>query len=282
MSPSRSRKSIVELYAEPFADLPPVAGVIAAGVLGVAGWVAPLFGEGSTMTVIWLQFARWIFWLFAFAVLVSTGAGVLRRALDHRKFDSTEDASSLTWSQFERYIGEFYRRRGFTVTPRGGATSDGGVDLNLVSASGDRLIVQCKHWKNRHVGVRPLRELWGVLSDEKADGAVFITSDTFTPDAIAFAAGKRLELIDGPTLRTMIAAVKGSVAVKGSAAVKGSDAVEATPMPAAASQAPQCPHCGSPMVLRTATRGPKAGDKFWGCSTYPSCRGTRPVSDSPM
>jgi DNA-binding helix-hairpin-helix protein with protein kinase domain len=38
----------------------------------------------------------------------------------------------------------------------------------------------------------------------------------------------------------------------------------------------QCPTCGSRMVARTAKRGRRAGSKFWGCSRYPNCRGTRP------
>jgi restriction system protein len=219
-----------------------------------------LFAGGSAITAIRLQFARWILWFFAIAVLVFMAAGVVRRALDRKTFDSTDDLAALTWRQFEGYVGEFYRRRGFTVAPRGGAVSDGGVDLLLTGASGERVIVQCKHWKHRNVGVRPLRELWGVMSDEKADGAVFITSDSFTPDAIAFAVGKRLELIDGPRLRTLIAAMKRL------------DGAEATPA-ATPAQAPRCPRCGSPMVLRTATRGAKIGEKFWGCSTYPVCKG---------
>ena len=33
-----------------------------------------------------------------------------------------------------------------------------------------------------------------------------------------------------------------------------------------------CPRCGKPMVLRTATRGANADGKFWGCSGYPTCR----------
>lgn len=37
--------------------------------------------------------------------------------------------------------------------------------------------------------------------------------------------------------------------------------------------APHCPKCGSEMVLRTAKRGDNQGGKFWGCSTYPKCRG---------
>ena len=38
-------------------------------------------------------------------------------------------------------------------------------------------------------------------------------------------------------------------------------------------EAPRCPKCGSEMILRTAKSGPNAGKKFWGCSTYPECRG---------
>ena len=38
-----------------------------------------------------------------------------------------------------------------------------------------------------------------------------------------------------------------------------------------------CPQCGSPMRLRTAGRGPNAGNQFLGCSRFPDCRGRRPV-----
>lgn len=36
---------------------------------------------------------------------------------------------------------------------------------------------------------------------------------------------------------------------------------------------PKCPKCGSEMVLRTAKSGPNQGEKFWGCSNFPKCRG---------
>jgi hypothetical protein len=36
---------------------------------------------------------------------------------------------------------------------------------------------------------------------------------------------------------------------------------------------PHCPRCGSDMVLRTAKGGANPGEKFWGCSRYPQCRG---------
>jgi len=34
-----------------------------------------------------------------------------------------------------------------------------------------------------------------------------------------------------------------------------------------------CPRCGQPMVVRNGSYG-----AFWGCSTYPNCRGTREVA----
>jgi len=265
MSPLRSRNSDLEQLAEPFADLPPLAGVITAILLLLVGWVAPIFAGASAIAAVSLQFGRWFAWLLAFAVLGYTVLGVVRRAIDKRKFDETDDPAHLTWSQFERLIAEFYRRRGATVTARGGSSSDGGVDLSLTDLRGDRLIIQCKHWRSRLVGVRPLRELWGVMSDEKADGAIFVTSGSFSADAVAFAQGKRLELIDGPKLHTMIAQVKGTLPAPSPAS------------PEHAVSLPRCPRCDSPMVLRTAKRGALSGKQFWGCSTYPTCGGTRPT-----
>lgn len=39
---------------------------------------------------------------------------------------------------------------------------------------------------------------------------------------------------------------------------------------------PDCPKCGSSMVLRTAKKGRNRGGQFYGCSKYPACRGIVP------
>ena len=36
-----------------------------------------------------------------------------------------------------------------------------------------------------------------------------------------------------------------------------------------------CPVCGGRLVLRTAKKGPNAGNQFYGCSNYPKCKYTR-------
>jgi hypothetical protein len=45
--------------------------------------------------------------------------------------------------------------------------------------------------------------------------------------------------------------------------------------------APLCPRCGVPMVLRTATRGSRVGQPFYGCSNYPRCHETLPCDQPP-
>ena len=40
----------------------------------------------------------------------------------------------------------------------------------------------------------------------------------------------------------------------------------------------KCRGCGKDMVLRTTSRGPNAGRRFWGCSGFPSCRTMQDVT----
>ncbi len=45
-------------------------------------------------------------------------------------------------------------------------------------------------------------------------------------------------------------------------------------------QAPNCPKCGTPMILRTAKNGAQIGRKFYGCVNYPRCRVILPVEEA--
>jgi len=42
---------------------------------------------------------------------------------------------------------------------------------------------------------------------------------------------------------------------------------------------PVCPVCGKGMGQREATKGKNTGNKFWGCSQYPKCRGVIPIDE---
>jgi restriction system protein len=250
-------KSPLDEVLEQFEQLPATAGLVTAAALGLVGLALPILIAGGSAGV-W----RSIFWLFAAVVLLFTASGAVRRRLDRNRFDSTVKLEDLTWSQFEGYLAEYFRRRGASVTYRGGSSADGGVDLVVDDASGRR-IVQAKHWKTRRVGVDRLRALWGVLEDERAQGAVVVTSGDFTPDALRFAEGKRLELIGGDQLRRLVSEVKGT-----------------TPQDVpTAPTSETCPQCGrGTLQKKLARRGPNAGSYFIACNRFPECRYTRNVS----
>ena len=51
--------------------------------------------------------------------------------------------------------------------------------------------------------------------------------------------------------------------------------------PSSVSESPVCPKCGAPMELRTARQGRNAEGRFWGCTDFSRCRGTRDLGDDP-
>lgn len=180
--------------------------------------------------------------------------------------------NGMSWREFEMLVGEAFRRRGYAVEETGGGGADGGVDL-VLRKDGKTFLVQCKQWKVYSVPVQTVRELYGVMVHHKAAGAFVVTSGRFSEDAAAFARGKGIQLVDG---------VKLVADVKASAVRSASSRDLATPprhpnaggSPEIAA-APACPACGSGMVRRTAKKGVNAGNQFWGCSRYPTCRGVR-------
>ncbi len=111
----------------------------------------------------------------------------------------------LTGLAFEAKCMDLLRQRGFDVeaTRR---TSDGGIDLVASSYDpfvGGKYVVQCKDWSGK-VGVTVVRELYGVVHSENANRGILITSSSFTQEALHFADGKRLELIDGDKLNFLL------------------------------------------------------------------------------
>ncbi|MHC1728324.1 MAG: restriction endonuclease [Syntrophobacteraceae bacterium] len=188
---------------------------------------------------------------------------------------------SIAWREFEQLVGEAYRRLGYSVSETGGG-ADGGVDL-ILKRNGEKLLVQCKQWKLEKIGVKVVRELYGVVTGEGASGGVVICSGTFTQEARDFARGKAMELIEGTTLARMVEEVKKKPFSAGIVTPVHSNAqpsiVKVTPILSNAQPAVNnCPLCGGGMVLRTARKGTKAGDRFWGCSAFPKCRGTKPYN----
>lgn len=203
-------------------------------------------------------------WIAATILLIGIAAqvGKWKRGSLLNRQTGRASLRDLSWHEFELLVGEAYRRRGYEVQETGRAGADGGVDLAL-RKDGKRVLVQCKQWKSWKVGVSQVRELYGVMASERADHGILVTCGDFTSDAIAFAQGKNLELVDGKGLHKLVQAAQPVI---------GSDenkpAVEVQ-------QSPRCPKCGGLMIIKTARRGTNAGQEFWSCAAFPKCRGAR-------
>lgn len=146
--------------------------------------------------------------------------------------------------------------------------ADGGVDIRVYNAHGEHpdkpeAIVQCKAWNSYKVGVKLVRELFGIMAAEKVDIGILITSNDFTGDARAFAAGKNIRLVTGTDFVQEI--------------LKLSDEKQQRLLDIALEgdyRTPTCPRCDVKMTLRESTQGRNAGGRFWGCVRYPKCTQT--------
>jgi len=163
------------------------------------------------------------------------------------------------------------------VEETGGGGADGGIDL-LLRRKGQKVIVQCKQWKTFKVGVKIVREMYGIMTAERADRVIIVASGIYTPDTMDFARGKPIDFVNGKALVQLIRNVKGEPVA--APAAKSEPPAQSTPqkvlnvqMAACNAAAPSCPKCGATMVTRTARQGANAGNTSWGCPRYPACKG---------
>lgn len=201
----------------------------------------------------------------AWAVLVICWLGALASVIARTKRKQLLDAQTgldslgaMSWQAFEVLVGETFRRQGYVVEETGLGGADGGVDLILFK-DGQRALVQCKQWRSRQVGVAVVREMWGLASHHHVDRIKIVSLGEFTEDAGDFVRGKPIELINGAALLQLVLSAQSSTPAKR----EPSNLQE---------QSRSCPSCSAPMLQR---RNRTSQQAFWGCSTYPKCRGTR-------
>lgn len=115
--------------------------------------------------------------------------------------------NGMSWQQFELLVGEGFRMQGYQVAETGGGGADGGVDLVLRRPGrngSEKFLVQCKQWRAYKVGVDVVRELYGVMAAHGAAGGFVVTSGRFTEEAVRFAEGRNVTLVDGPKLHGLL------------------------------------------------------------------------------
>ena len=144
-------------------------------------------------------------WASAFVLLVWGCAGS-KRLVDRARLSKQtglESIRRLSWREFELLMCEAFRRQGYLIEHTGESGPDGGVDL-VLRRNDEKTLVQCKQWRNESVGVKPVRELRGVVASDGAQHGIFVTSGTYTEAAKDFAWRNPLTLISGLQLAEMI------------------------------------------------------------------------------
>lgn len=136
-------------------------------------------------------------------------------AVIRAKFIETPRSSlllSLDPYQFEHLIYALYKKMGYTteLTQR---THDRGRDViaeRKHAGEKERVLIQCRR-AERNVGVKEVRALLGVVSNEKATKGVFVSTSEFTPQARKFEKeNPRLELIGNRDLQLLLNRYFGS------------------------------------------------------------------------
>jgi restriction system protein len=177
---------------------------------------------------------------------------------------SPELLCQLEWKRFEDVVAAYSRELGYEAkTTRIGA--DGGVDVQLFEVGHPHpvMIIQCKAWGAYKVGVKPVRELYGVMAADKVANGAFFTTGEFTSEAEHWARDKNLDLVNGREFLDRLRQLNPIVQQKLLAIATEGDYTT-----------PTCPSCGVKMMLRTARNGPSEGNGFYGCRNYPRCRQT--------
>ena len=169
--------------------------------------------------------------------------------------------AAIEWRRFEAVCEALFAQAGFETHAQSHG-ADGGVDIWLHSRNspGPAAVVQCKHWQSKPVGVRELREFYGVMASHKLKRGTFATTSTYTPEALAFARANSIHTLDGAGLLQLIS--------------RRTPAQQQELLQVAYEGEywrPTCASCGTKMVERSRSSD---GGLFWGCTNYPRCKRT--------
>ncbi|QLQ23939.1 MAG: restriction endonuclease [Dechloromonas sp.] len=134
------------------------------------------------------------------------------------------------------------------------------MDILLYQDDGGKptAIVHCAAGGDCLVGVRPVRELLGVMTHEKIGRAFFVTSGHFADAAKVVATGNRITLISGDMLLMMIKRLPEAARTSLLEVATEGDY-----------KTPTCPACG--IKMKRLSGKPVSPDS-WACHNYPRCQ----------
>jgi restriction system protein len=127
--------------------------------------------------------------------------------------DVLERVKTMSPARFEELIVELMLKLGYGGTEASGRTlgrsGDGGVDgvIDQDKLGLEKIYLQAKRWSDGAVGRKEVQAFVGALSGQGANKGVFITSSSFTREAIDYAKRMmnfKLSLVDGLELARLM------------------------------------------------------------------------------
>jgi restriction system protein len=121
-----------------------------------------------------------------------------------------ESLASVSPTYFETIVLDLLHRMGYGASradlQRVGGSGDGGIDgvISLDKLGLEKVYVQAKRWQGT-VGRPEVQAFYGALAGQRANKGVFITTSSFTSQALEFARSvERVVLVDGSRLADLM------------------------------------------------------------------------------
>ena len=180
--------------------------------------------------------------------------------IEERK--SLSDLKELSWSEFREYVMGLFQKLDYS--PEGnGALDDEYADLRLKRAARTSLVC-CKKYYVRKIPLSMVLEFYAaMLKWPSLEKGYFITTGSFSHEARKFASDKPLVLIDGERLMDFARIAESIDATRERSSLQNN----------LRRPGYTCPMCGAHMLLRTVESNSHSVAQFWGCSSYPACKG---------
>lgn len=196
--------------------------------------------------------------LLVLTLIVSISIYRKGRERERLRSSGIKDIDQMDGFLFEEYLKELYLLMGYKVELTQ-SVGDYGADL-ILTKEGKRIVIQAKRY-SKNVGVTSVQEIIGAKGYYKADEARVVTNSYFTKPAINLAKELDVKLVDRDLLIDKILSVHPEKKIN----IIKENEEEKRPSRI-------CPRCNSKLILRRGKRG-----KFFGCSSFPSCRYTEDI-----
>ncbi|MFC5775519.1 restriction endonuclease [Ectobacillus antri] len=208
------------------------------------------------------QYPQLVFY-FVLLLGASFSFKIYKRYKERRilRLSGVNDIDKMNGFQFEYYVRELCQANGYEAKVTK-AQGDFGADL-ILQKDRNRIVVQVKRYKGK-VGIKAVQEVVASKSYYNAEEAWIITNSFFTNSAMELATYNHVRLIDRKELIQMAAIMNPYI-----------QATQEHVIRTTANNEVVCDKCGSEMKIR---KGPSG--LFYGCTNFPTCRGTKPLESA--